>query len=226
VRIRELLLQPWTSYESAKKDSEEIDRLLGFRLEEVEEEIRSSTGDRQDWSNLSAQAFQTPYQELADIVRRFQEERELAWLDLGAAYGRLGLILSILRPQDRFLGLEFVLERVRHGTEVLKPLCPKAELRLVDVTAADFDLPPFDVLFLFDFGTPAQISSLLDRIQERALRSPVTVVGRGRATRHLIETAHPWLSQVERPLHTAHWSLYRSSEKSAGSCLAEDKPSF
>ena len=162
--------------------------------------------------------FQTPYPELAEIVRHFQEDFSLTWLDMGAGYGRLGFVLSLLRPQDQFVGLEFVSARVRHAREVIAhQAITNARMLEADLTAKlDECIPEFDVGFLFDFGKPLQISRLLNFLRERSQMRAMAGIGRGRATRHLIENEHPWMSQVETPLQTAHYSPYRSGVQSAG----------
>lgn len=216
--ISELILSPWSDYAEAQARSARIDALLGVRLEETEDRLRGRVGDlRGGWTRLSPQAFQTPYPELAEMVRLFTEVRPLRWLDLGAAYGRLGLVLSLLRPEDEFLGIEHLEERVTEGNRVLAAAgAGRARLRAEDVLAGE--LPDFDVAFLFDFSDPAEVSLLLERLRERAREKPFAIFGRGRGTRHLIEDRHPWLSQVEEPLRAPHWTLYRVSSRSPGPC--------
>ena len=210
-RIRSLIDSPWQNYVQAKHRSVQIDGFLGFRIDEIEKTIVDpSIG--QTWSHLSAQSFQTPYPELADIVRLFPQNPCYRWLDLGAAYGRLGFVLKALRPQDSFLGYEFVEKRVQHGNEILHRWdCTSAQLQGRDLRNLSDPWPDFDLLFLFDFGQPSEIAGFLDQLREHRKSQPFSLIGSGRATRHLIATQHPWLSQVEEPLHTPHWSLYRSS---------------
>jgi len=215
-QVRALIEAPWQDYVEAKHRSAQIDAHLGFRIDEIERAIADpSIG--QTWLHLSAQSFQTPYPELADIVRLFPHKRSYRWLDLGAAYGRLGFVLQALRPADSFLGYEFVDSRVQHGNEVLgRWRCTSAKLQCRDLRNLSDPWPPFDLLFLFDFGQPSEIAGFLDQLRERRSSQAFSLIGRGRATRHLIATQHPWLSQVEEPLHTPHWSLYRSSWLSPG----------
>ena len=216
-RIGELMKVPWSSCAEAEERSSQIDRQLGFRIDVCEAKVREflESDERQQQSDLSAQLFQTSYPELVAIVRLFKGEKPLRWLDLGAAYGRLGFVLAFLRPKDFFYGFEFVSERVEHGSEVLMSWnCLHASLEQQDLLEPDFQLPAFDVVFIFDFGASAQISQILDQLHERSKTKLVTVIGRGPVTRHLIATQHAWLTQSEELLRSEHWMLYHSSNQS------------
>ena len=223
-KVLDLIREPWSSYAEAKRRSEEIDQIIGYDIRTCEQEIQGLQSGKKDWSELSPQIFQTPYPELAEIVQMFTTNHSLRWVDFGAGYGRLGLVLGLLRPQDSFCGFEFVEQRVRLGALILdKWANQQTRLFFADLNSQDFMPPEADLFFVFDFGTPQDIHSLLVRLRQRAPRQPMTVIGRGRATRHLIATEHPWLSQVEEPLHTPHWSLYRSSPLSHAPCQSSKK---
>ncbi|MBX2995207.1 MAG: hypothetical protein KF681_10300 [Bdellovibrionaceae bacterium] len=215
-RLRELIREPWSSYEEAKSRSETIDALLGVQIERAEVSAREASISKADWSHLSAQAFQTPYPELHQILQHFAGDPPLRWVDFGCAYGRMGLIVDWFRPEDRWRGFEYVEARVAEGNRVLRSWCSEhPRIEKVDLNQ-NFEIPEFDVGFLFDFGSVSEISAFLRRLREQVASKPISMIGRGRATRHLIATEHAWLSQVEEPYHTEHWSLYRSSTDSRG----------
>ncbi|MFN7729964.1 MAG: hypothetical protein ACK5P7_12470 [Bdellovibrio sp.] len=215
--ISVLIQTPCSCYADAKDRSEEIDRLLGFECARVEVEVRTGAHNQSNWSHLSEQAFQTPYPELFQILKCFESSTKPAkWVDFGCGYGRLGLILDWYRPLDRWIGYEFIEARVREGNRVLSHWCEgRPQIMNVDLNS-EFEIPEFDVGFIFDFGTAAEISAFLKRLRGRAIQRPISLIGRGRATRHLISNEHPWLSQVEEPLQTEHWTLYRSGTASLG----------
>jgi hypothetical protein len=64
--------------------------------------------------------------------------------------------------------------------------------------------------FIYDYGTPRAISKTLEDLRVIAQRQAITVVGRGRSSRDAIEREQPWLSQVMKPEHHGHYSIYRS----------------
>ncbi|MBS1962097.1 MAG: hypothetical protein JST04_07775 [Bdellovibrionales bacterium] len=206
-----------TDYAAEKLAAEARDRALGFRIEECEAAVRARIDAeaggirRQTWAHLSAQSFQTPYAELERIVADADPEESLdRWIDLGAGYGRLGIVLSELRPRARFLGLELVPERVAEGRRIYASLGIDPEtLRQGDL--ADATIPVADLYFVYDFGTREEIARALDSLREYARRAPIRVVGRGRAVRDQIEREHPWLGAVVSPRHFGHYSIYRSA---------------
>jgi predicted RNA methylase len=204
------------AYHSRKTASAELDLRLGFDLESAERRVREARrkdtpDDRQDWSHLSPQVFQTPYAELAEIVERTDPAGELAsWTDLGCAYGRLGLVLSAIRPRSSFEGLEVEPARVEEARRIFAKWSVPGRFR---VSVADVDavtMPDCDAYFVYDFGTRDAVERALERLRERARERKVVVVGRARRVRDAIERAHPWLGSVVAPEHHGNYSIYRS----------------
>lgn len=203
-------------YAEEKARADALDRELGFEIAAVELEIRARLARegnerRQTWNHLSPQIFQTPYAELERIVAAVDPEGRLgSWCDLGAAYGRLGIVLARLRPRARFTGIELVPERVREGRRIYARLGLDPE-GLVRADLANFAIPAADLYFIYDFGSRAEIAAALERLRGIAAARAIRVVGRGRGIRDAIEREQPWLAQVIPPLHFAHFSLYRSA---------------
>jgi hypothetical protein len=200
-----------SDYLEEKKAAEKRDRELGFAIEETEARIQFR-GAGQTWSHLSPQVFQTPYAELERIIEDVDPARSLPiWVDLGAAYGRLGIVLGELRPNARFVGVELVAERVEEGRRVFRSLGLDPEsLRAGDL--GEIPLPEGNLYFIYDFGTRPELERVVLGLREIALTRSIIVVGRGRGIRDVIERDHPWLSSVIRPEHFPHYSIYRSSE--------------
>lgn len=198
------------AYAFRKTASEALDRALGFDLERSESRI--APGARENWAHLSPQIFQTPYSELAEIVERADPRSEVgSWVDLGAAYGRLGLVLSVLRPKATFEGLEREIPRVEEARRIFERwrLPEQVRVRAADVTSEP--VPEADLFFIYDFGAREEIERTLESLRERARTRKITVVGRGRRIRDAIERGHPWLAGVVPPEHGEHSSLYRSA---------------
>jgi hypothetical protein len=72
-------------------------------------------------------------------------------------------------------------------------------------------LPEADTFFIYDYGSQTAIEKTLNDLRERSLSQPLTVVGRGGATRSLIEKKHLWLSGVTEPEHFRNFSIYRTA---------------
>jgi hypothetical protein len=204
-----------SDYADEKTKSEALDAELGFRIAGTESKIadrlaNAGNPSRQEtWNHLSPQVFQTPYAELERIVNAADPEGTIRdWADLGAAYGRLGIVLARLRPHARFIGSEVVPERVYEGRRVYASLGLDPEsLVCTDLTLT---APPVaEIYFIYDFGNREAIDAILEILRERARRDTVRIVGRGRGIRDAIERRHPWLSVIP-PFHSAHFSVYRS----------------
>lgn len=207
-----------TDFDESRRLSVVADRALGFRVEEVEDALRREARGNprataeQTWLDLPIASLQTPYAELNEAIDLAGIGPEARWCDLGAAYGRLGALLSLRSPGADFLGFEIAEARVREGNRVFAAhgWSPRARLECQDLAAPGFVLPDYDVFFIYDFGHRPSIEQTLRKIQEQARSRVISVIGRGFLTRTLIEREHPWLSQVAAPIHRKNFSIYRT----------------
>lgn len=192
--------------------STEIDALLGFRVEEIEESLlkralsldpsgnHHTWGSRihagnQTWVGLHPESIQTPYAELFRILSRLNPDRGSKVVDFGAGYGRLGILLDRVYPGVIFHGIEFVPERVEEGKRVyrLHGMNPD-NLSQGDLTAEDFFPEIADHYFIYDFGKIPHIRKLLNQLSQIADRKKFTITGRGKGIRSLISHEFPWLT--------------------------------
>lgn len=190
-----------------------LDGLFGFATEDIEAGLAAQEDQdrRQIWRGLDLQSLQTPYAELVALVERLAPGPGERWMDLGAGYGRLGLVLGLLRPEVDFLGVELVEARVREGARVLAEWgATGARLVSGDVAHPEQILPEADLYFLYDFGSKSDVDRVFEKLAHHARRRAIRVVGRGRGIRHWIAQEHPWLGSVHEPEHHGNWSLYRS----------------
>jgi hypothetical protein len=212
-------LQPGITDREAMSYSEQVDAWLGFSLADTERAIRerlgeSRLGDAQEyWVGLNIQSLLTPYTEIRELLERLRPGPGETVVDLGAGYGRIGFVLGRYYPGVRFVGYEFVAERVREASRCLATFAyPGIEMRQVDLSAPGFRPEPADFYFLYDYGTRPAVEKTLEDLREIASARGITVVGRGRLSRDAIERHHPWLSQVVAPEHFRNYSVYRSKE--------------
>jgi hypothetical protein len=206
--------------------SPQIDREFGLEIDRIEEVLwRRAKALRpegnlsnlshvlhdghQTWVGLEPQVLNTPYEELLQICEVLRPEEGQHFVDLGAGYGRLGLVLNLLYPEVTFTGYELVPERVDEGNQVfLKEKCHKAKLITQDLTASDFVLPKADFYFLYDYGKVHHIRQTLSDLEKLAMAGKFKVIARGQGSRSIIEHEHPWLSQIYPVYRAEHFSIY------------------
>lgn len=206
--------------------SQDLDRYFGYEIDEVERSLLRKAmhlrpqgnmsnfgevlhGGHQTWVGLDPQTLNTPYSELIELCHLLKPGPDELIVDLGAGYGRLGLILNLLYPGSRFLGFELVEERVQEGMRVLnKNDCRNACLKIQDLTDPDFLLPVADVYFLYDYGKTSHIRETLGQLEKLTEKHHFRVVARGKGSRSIIEYEHPWLSQLHPVHHEMHFSIY------------------
>lgn len=209
--------------------SEELDKKFGLRINEIEDNLLKAArslrpdGDMdnlgsvlhdgsQTWIGLDPQTLNTPYEELYRLCEVLKPAPGTHMVDLGAGYGRLGLILSEKCPGVRFTGYELVKERVEEGNRVFQERgLDDCKLYTQDLTDLDFKIPEADYYFIYDYGKVAHIRETMKQIEVMADKIKFKVIARGKGSRSIIEHEHPWLSQVFDVHHEENFSIYSMS---------------
>lgn len=203
-----------------------IDRILGFRLKYIEEmliaEARGFEPDGshetwgpalhqgvQTWVGLDLQTLQTPYSECLRILQLLKIRPYQHVVDLGAAYGRMGIVIGGLYIKNTFTGYEYVKARVEEGNRIFRELgMANSKLLTQDLFAKNFELPLADVYFIYDYGQVEHIDHTLKQIQEVSRKRPVKVVVRGKFTKRIIADRHPWLELLYEGKLEELFSIY------------------
>lgn len=215
--LQELQISP-PDYASAKLQSQKLDQMFGYNCEAIENHLLQihqnealADQNRQYWYGLELQSLQTPYSEIMAMVQVLNPQPGELWLDLGAAYGRLGLVLGLVRPEVQFKGYESVPQRVAEGQRIFESwkISPES-LSCVDLAAENFQLPSADLYFVYDFGSRNDIYVVLEKLRQIAQSRSVRVVARGRGLRNWLYMDFPWLSQIYTPEDFGNWSIFRS----------------
>lgn len=105
------------------------------------------------------------------------------FIDLGSGYGRVGLVLGLMRPDIQFVGYEFVKERVDIANKAAVRLGLDKNVRFItqDLAAADFKIPQADNYYIFDSFTDASYLIIMNQLQDIAQLKKITVVTKGNA---------------------------------------------
>jgi hypothetical protein len=209
-----------------RQHSSLIDKILGFEIKSVEERLIKNAQKKlpdgsyehwgpalhdgnQTWVGLDAQTLNTPYKVLFEICEMLNLKYGMSVVDLGAAHGRLGIVMNQVCPTAHYLGLEFVPERVDEANRVYKKLgLQRALCEVCDLFDAQFVMPEVDVYFIYDYGKHEHINATLGQISEEANKRKIQVVVRGKMTNTIIEDRHPWLNLISE--HSNHLSFYNT----------------
>lgn len=206
-------------------DCEKVDQELGLEINRIELELLGlaknnlpegnvtnwgkSLHAAQSWVGLHPQTLLTPYQELLWMCECVKDIKGHV-VDLGAGYGRLGLVMHQMLPDAFYTGVEIVHERVIEGNRVFNLLsCEKARLICADLASSSYELPMGDCYFIYDYGTLDHIRWSMGQLQNLADIHCFQIVARGNGIRSLIDAAHPWLHKVEHE-YEEYFSLYRT----------------
>tara|TARA_R110000868_G_scaffold117600_14_gene312489 strand:+ start:26931 stop:27650 length:720 start_codon:yes stop_codon:yes gene_type:complete len=197
-------------YQAKQAISAVIDEIVGFSVPAVEEELsRKEYPGLESWIGLAPEQLQTPYDELLDLTQTLDLSGQETVVDLGAGYGRLGLVLSQQKPDVTFTGYELVGERVERGNQVFNQLgLEKAELIEQNIIAEDFEIKDSDIFFIYDFGQKEHINHVLKRLDDLADETDFQIVARGRGIRSLIHHKYPRFCRAVEPKHFETYSVY------------------
>ncbi len=188
-----------------------VDKILGLRLRYIEEMLVAEAqgfepegphetwgpsihSGIQTWVGLDLQTLQTPYSECLRIVQLLRLRPYQHVIDLGAAYGRMGIVIGGLYPKNSFQGYEYVQARVDEGNRIYSELgFSRCHLDQQDLFDPAFALPDADIYFIYDYGQVEHIDRNLRQLEAIACKRPVKVVVRGKFTKQIIADRHAWL---------------------------------
>jgi len=226
INYPDFFLSPKANEVIRRQHSAHVDKILGVRLKYIEEmliaEARGFDLDGphctwgptmhegvQTWVGLDLQTLQTPYCEISRILKLLKIKPYQHIIDLGAAYGRMGIVVGGIYGKNTFTGYEYVKSRVDEGNRVYKELgLTKCQLIAQDLAAKDFDLPHADVYFIYDYGQVEHIDHTLKQISAVSRKRPVKVVARGKFTKQIITDHHPWLDLKYEGRLEGNFSIY------------------
>jgi ubiquinone/menaquinone biosynthesis C-methylase UbiE len=203
----------------------QVDQALGFHVNHIEDSLMrqailvtpegnlESWGQglhqAQSWVGLHPQTLLTPYQELVWMCESMQQAEKAHVVDLGAGYGRLGLVMRQRLPEASYTGVEIVKERVDEGNRIFqKHGCQRARLIEQDLSLESYQLPLGDCYFIYDYGRIDHLRWTMAQLQNLADIHRFQVVARGQGIRSLIEMAHPWLHCLESNPYRQYFEIY------------------
>ena len=208
---QEFFQSPKTNQLIKNEHANLVDRILGFRPQYVEQMLVAEALDFdpegnhetlgpslhngiQTWVGLDVSTLQTPYSECLRILKLLRLRPYQQVVDLGAAYGRMGIVIGGLFIKSTFTGYEYVKARVDEGNRIYTCLdLQNCKLLQQDLFDGNFKIPAADVYFIYDFGQVEHIDHTLAELRGISVQRPIQIVTRGRFTQQIIREGHPWL---------------------------------
>ncbi len=186
-----------------REHAKRLDRILGYKVSKTEEKLlqkyvayncsidisnkKQHYEGTQAWVGLDPQVLQTPYCHIYEALAFLIGHKIEHVVDIGAGYGRVGIVLNTLFPQAMFTGYEVVKRRQFEGNKVLKKLnLTNAKIYRVNVLDIGFELPAADVYFLYDFSEQEDISFILNLISHCVKKRKIWLVVKGDRVTYLM----------------------------------------
>ena len=131
-------------------------------------------------------------------------------MDIGAGYGRVGIVMSTLYPEASFIGYEIIPQRLEEAERIFDTLdlghCTMIE---EDLSKTSFSPPAADVYFIYDFSDPLDIRKILGQIKEVNRDKPCFIIAKGDFIRPIIRKSHPELESVFSDKKKERWDIFR-----------------
>jgi 16S rRNA G527 N7-methylase RsmG len=187
----------------AKQHSKSIDKILGYEIGKIEQSLLKKyqayfkvTDEKnkkqhyqgsQTWIGIHPQTLQTPYEEILKALIFLNKINVKRVIDIGAAYGRVGLITKCVLPEVSFIGYEILKKRVDEGNRIFKKhLLENCELVETNVLESSFSFPEAEVFFIYDFSEPEHIEYIIKKLIQETNDSSFYLVCRGYAVEDLL----------------------------------------
>lgn len=204
-----------------------LDRELGYKIPKIEEKLLQkyrayykSNDDSnkkqhyegtQTWIGLHPQALQTPYNDIFDALDLLQEFDIEKVVDIGAGYGRVGLVMNSLFPMARFIGYEILKQRSIEANRVFEKFnLVNCEILLENVLEDDFELPKAQVYFIYDFSEMMDICKILDVLVSRINDYNFFLITKGDRVDYLLNKKYKQFWMANGFLNSGELKIYSS----------------
>jgi len=216
-----------TSSLTNREHSKSIDKLLGFRILKIERKLiqqykafyveennstkkifNSNDSSAETWIGLNPQVLLTPYSELYDIFNLISDKKVEKIIDIGCAYGRVGIVAKSFFPNVEFIGYEIVKKRINEANRISDNL--KYDFKILDQNVLDegFILPESSVYFIYDFSHFMHINVILTQMLELSKRKGFILVAKGDEVRSNIQLYFPRFYMNAKPIYKKDWSIF------------------
>lgn len=167
-----------------------LDQILGFHYEADLEMKRDNTIKERLYEGAGV-GVQSSYSTLLTALREIHPQQGARIVDLGSGYGRVGLVVGLLRPDMEFVGYEYVPHRVQISNDSCERfgLQERVLFYTQDLSEKSFRIPDAEIYYMFDPFTRETYQHVLAQLVEVSRRQRIVIVTKGNARHWLQEIA-------------------------------------
>lgn len=140
---------------------------------------------------------QSGYSTAVTALRYLNLKKGSRFVDLGSGYGRVGLVVGLMRPDIEVIGYEYVPHRVNIATTAAQKLDIDKHVTFLvqDLSAPDFKIPIADTYYIYDSFSEDTYQHVISQLLKIAMERKITIVTKGNARQ-----------RFETPEQKPHWS--------------------
>lgn len=212
---------------SSRIHAKQIDRILGYKIPRIEVKLQQKYRDyyrpndssnkkqhfdgTQTWIGLHPQALLTPYSEIFDALSLLKNFDINNIIDIGAGYGRVGLVTTSLFPSAKFTGFEIVKQRGNEANRIFNKLnLYNCKIILQNVLDDKFIIPKADIYFIYDFSELDDICRILDQLRNNYKNDKFFLITKGDRIDFLLERKYKDFWKKNGNLTTEELKVYSS----------------
>jgi len=188
-----------------------IDDFFNFEYTS-EDGIETTNPNHERLYQGSGSTVQSSYTTILLALRYLKMNKGSRFIDLGSGFGRVGLVLGLLRPDIQFTGYEFVKQRVDFADHASQALNMSSHVHFLsqDLSAKDFLIPEAEVYYLFDPFNEETYAHVLNQLSIIAKNKKITIITKGNAKEHFINSAIKGVWSKPQVFEHGNFCLFRS----------------
>lgn len=132
---------------------------------------------------------QSSYSTILAAIHNLKPIKGAKLIDLGSGYGRIGLVVGLMRSDIDFIGYEFVAHRVKIAQTSSQRLDLDKHVHFLtqDLSDKNFRIPEADIYYMYDPFSVETYSHVLSQLVEIGRRRKITIATKGNARDWLLD---------------------------------------
>lgn len=178
----------------------------------AENSITNNTNNSERLYEGSGVAVQSSYATLLLALRYLRLATGSRFIDLGSGYGRVGLVVGLLRPDIKFTGYEFVNDRVAMACAASKSLGINSHVQFFtqDLSNKDFSIPEAETYYMYDPFTADTYKHVMDQLALVAKKIKINIITKGNAKAYIKQSPTGLWSKPQE-FDGGNFCLFRSN---------------